>query len=209
MNGNVRRGNDTLTAMYESDRELLEACRQGDAHAWSCLLERYERLVYSVPLSCGLTAEDAADITQMTFICFLQGLGELGDDSNLGGWLATVARRHAWRLVAQRRRERVGYEADIVDELRHLSDGLGQRALLRWELLDWLNEGLNDLDGRCRELLLSLYFAPGPLTYADVAGKLGIAVGSVGPLRARCLQKLRHRLKEKNLPIRLYDSGDD
>jgi RNA polymerase sigma factor (sigma-70 family) len=160
-------------------------------------LDRYERLVYSIPLNCGLSIEDAADIAQLTFTYFLQSLDELADGSNLGAWLATVARRHSWRVRTQRRREQLGYQADLREELDNAEDGGGQRVLVRWEMLDWLNEGLSALDPRCRELLTALYFAPGTPSYAEVAAQLGMAVGSVGPTRARCLEKLRRCLQEK------------
>jgi RNA polymerase sigma factor (sigma-70 family) len=183
--------------MFETDEELLQACRRGDSHGWHGILDRYERLLYSIPLNCGLTAEDAADVVQLTFTIFLQNLERLDDNSNLSAWLATVARRHSWRRLAQRRREPLGYQADVAEELELLADNHGQLAVVRWELLDWLDHGLRELDPRCRELLITLYFAHGSHSYAEVAAQLGLAVGSVGPTRARCLEKLRHCLQEK------------
>jgi RNA polymerase sigma factor (sigma-70 family) len=183
--------------MFETDEELLRACRKGDARGWHNVLDRYERLLYSIPLNCGLTAEDAADIVQLTFTIFLQRLDDLDDGSNLSAWLATVARRHSWRRVAQRRREQLGYQADLAEKLDAGTDGEDQPVIVRWELLDWLNQGLNGLDPRCRELLVALYFAPDSPSYAEVAAQLGMAVGSVGPTRARCLEKLRNGLQEK------------
>src|SRR5687768_4689004 len=88
-----------------SDQELILASRQGDAAAWESLVEKYERLVYSIPLNYGLSREDAADIAQITFTILLQSLDSLRDDSRLGAWLAMVARRHTWRLLNRQRRE--------------------------------------------------------------------------------------------------------
>lgn len=183
--------------MFETDEELLQACRRGDARAWRGILDRYERLLYSIPLNYGLTAEDAADVVQLTLTIFLQKLDELDDASNLAAWLATVARRHSWRRLAQRRREQLGFMADAAEELSGTGDSENQGEFVRWELLEWLNQGLNDLDPRCRALLMALYLSPDSPSYAEVAAELGMAVGSVGPTRARCLEKLRIFLQEK------------
>ena len=185
--------------MHQTDQELIEACRAGDAQAWKQVLDRYERLVFSIPLNYGLTAADAADLTQLTFTIFLQSLNSLADDSNLSAWLATVVRRHTWRLLQRRRRESVVPTGDLAEQLFTVSDERGTRALERWEVVEWLDQGLRALDERCRQLLLALYFAPQKLSYAEVAEQLEMAVGSVGPTRARCLERLKHLL-ESNLP---------
>src|SRR5215216_3858638 len=70
------------------------------------LLNRYERLVYSIPLRYGLSRDDAADIAQITFTILIQSMDSLSEDSRLGPWLVTVARRHTWRLLDRNRRER-------------------------------------------------------------------------------------------------------
>ena len=182
--------------MDRTDRELLQACRRDDGRAWNELLEKYERLIFSIALSYGLSTADAADITQLTFSIFLESMDDLADDSNLKAWLATVARRHTWRLMRRRRRERVHGPTDLGDSLYMIPDESGERKLERWELIDWLQQGLNRLDERCRNLLLALYFAPGRPTYAEVAEELDMAVGSVGPTRARCLERLRAALED-------------
>ena len=84
-----------------SDFELLTACRAGDPEAWEVLVERYERLVFSVALRNGVTREEAADITQMTFIALLESIEKLREEQRVASWLMSVARRLAWR---QRRR---------------------------------------------------------------------------------------------------------
>lgn len=181
--------------MYDTDRELLEGCRQGDSRAWEVLLDRYERLVYSIPLNYGMTVADAADIAQRTFTIFLRQMHDLDDDSNLAAWLATVARRHSWRLMEKSNRERVGSEADLGEKLFAFPDERGERQLDRVERLEWLEQGLAGLDERCRHLLLALYFSAEKPSYADVAKQFDMAVGSVGPTRARCLERLKELLE--------------
>ena len=141
--------------MAQSDWELIEACRAGDTHAWDTLLTQYERLVYSIPLNYGLSREDAADIAQITFTILLQSLDTLREDSRLAPWLATVAKRHTWRIMARERQEVVLPD----DDLTHfdLPDNSHLRRLERWEVLEWLHQGLAGLGERCHRLLLLLY----------------------------------------------------
>ena len=170
-----------------SDYELIQRCRKGDNRAWEAVLDQYGRLVFSIPLNAGLSPEDAADISQLTFTIFMQSLDKLRDDSRLGSWLATVAKRHSWRLLARRRRERV----ELDDDLASKSQAQAPNLTERWERIEWLTYGLNHIDERCRTLLLALYFDPQEPSYAEIATDLNISVGSVGPTRARCLKKLK------------------
>ena len=89
------------SVVANSDQQLIRSCREGNPSAWQRLLNKYERLVYSIPLRYGLSHDDAADITQTTFTILIQSLGSLPESSRLSSWLATVARRHtAARLRA-------------------------------------------------------------------------------------------------------------
>src|SRR4030095_16986550 len=90
--------------ILQTDCDLIRACRAGDARAWERLLDKYERLVFSISLNYGLTADDAADVTQITFTILLQNLNTLPDEIRLSAWLATVARRPTWGLLGQTRR---------------------------------------------------------------------------------------------------------
>jgi RNA polymerase sigma factor (sigma-70 family) len=175
--------------MPETDHDLIQACRKGDVRAWERILEKYERLVFSIALRTGLNAEDSADITQVTFTILMQSLDDLRPDSRLAPWLATVARRHAWRYIARHRREPVGYEADLAES--DLARDRSADPLDVWERTEWLRSGLATLDERCRKLLQSLYFEGESPSYAEVADRFSMAVGSVGPTRARCLERLK------------------
>jgi RNA polymerase sigma factor (sigma-70 family) len=169
-----------------SDAELLAGCRAGDQDAWGLLVERYERLVFSVALRNGVSREEAADITQMTFLALLESLGRLRDDERLASWLMSVARRLAWRQ--RRRSERECGLSGVA--------GGAEDLIAEWERVAVVHEGLAQLGARCRDLLLVLYFDPAQPSYADVARRLGRQVGGIGPMRARCLQRLRALLGE-------------
>ena len=174
--------------------ELLLRCRQGDAAAWNRLLDKYERLIYSIGLNHGLSVEDAADIVQLTFTYFLENVDSLRDDSNIGGWLATVARRHTWRVVAKQRRVHPEpVDSDVVEILLPALES--DQPLERWELAEWLNQGLNLLSERCRQLITALYLDPQEPSYAEIAASLQMAEGSIGPTRARCLERLKQMLQ--------------
>lgn len=166
------------------DGSLLESCRTGDDRAWRLLVDRYVRLVYSIPLNFGLSPSDADDVTQSTFAILMGSLGSIESEDRLGAWLATVARRQTWRHVERQRREAPVDEpvGPSVDEAT---------ATSRVEDMEWLHQGLDRLDDRCARLLLALYFAPEPRPYTEVAAELGLPVGSIGPTRGRCLDKLR------------------
>jgi RNA polymerase sigma factor (sigma-70 family) len=181
----------------QTDHDLICACRAGDARAWERLLDKYERLVFSISLNYDLTTDDAADVTQITFTILLQNLNTLPDGIHLASWLATVARRHMWRLLARNRREAVNPKEDLAG-----SETLGGIVdpSERWELAEWLNYGLSTLDERCRRLLLALYFDAEQPSYAQVADHLKMPVGSIGPTRARCLEQMKQNMRTAESP---------
>jgi RNA polymerase sigma factor (sigma-70 family) len=176
------------------DRDLILDCRNGDLGAWQRLLDRYERLVFSVPRRYGLSLEDAADITQLTFTILFQSIDTLSEDSTLGAWLTTVARRHTWRLLDRKRRKEAGWYGSSSEKI--LLAATDAEDVERWELTEWLDYGLSLVGKPCRDLLSALYLDPKEPPYAEVAARLGMAVGSVGPTRIRCLKRLRRVLGE-------------
>ncbi len=167
------------------DQTLLARCRRGEAAAWTALVRRYERLVFTVAVRNGLDRDDAADVTQTTFTVLLESIDDLVRSERLASWLMTVARRTAWRhrRGAQRERER----ADLLDVPRSaLVDPIED-----FERAEMLHGALGRLAPPCRDLLVALYLDPAEPTYAEVADRTGRAVGTIGPARARCLRRLR------------------
>jgi RNA polymerase sigma factor (sigma-70 family) len=182
----------------DPDRDLIVRCRQGSTGAWQRLFNKYERLVYSIPLRYGLSRHDAADITQTTFTILIQSLDTLRDDSRLGPWLATVARRHTWRLMERNRRTIASEHLDDTS-LAESAALLGKSdadSIEHWELSEWLDAGLSKISESCRKLLVELYFQPERSSYVEVAARLDMPIGSIGPTRARCLKRLRQVLGE-------------
>ena len=174
------------TDAHELDAELIRSCRRGDMDGWERMLEQYERLVYSVPLHYGLSGDDAADITQLTFTVLLQNLDTLRDDSNLKAWLCTIARRHTWRVLKRGQHETLDeLDVEFVRKGATLMDKPDHSDIEYWELVSWLQQGLGQLNARCQELLSALYFDEKQPSYDDVAAQFGLPVGSIGPTRAR------------------------
>jgi RNA polymerase sigma factor (sigma-70 family) len=177
-----------------SDQALFLACRAGNAQAWATLVAKYERLVYSIPLNYGLSVEDAADLCQEVFLILLKSLDSLTEESNLCAWLVTVTRRHTWRLL--KRRQLLPIEP-LASEVLDILMPHHPKEFERYQVIEWLHQELADLGERCRLLLIALYFERDKPSYQAIAQRLGIAEGSIGPTRARCLQKLKEILTRK------------
>lgn len=169
-----------------TDAELLERCRGRDGDAWDMLVARYERLVFSVALRNGLSREDAADVTQTTFVALLDALDRLRDSERLASWLMTVARRQSWRTRNLSRRY-----TDLESAPEKSSD-----PFAHWDEVVALHDALVKLGGPCRDLLEALYLDDDNPSYAEIAERLGRSIGGIGPLRGRCLDKLRAILTE-------------
>jgi RNA polymerase sigma factor (sigma-70 family) len=171
-----------------TDHQLLRRCAAGDERAWDQVVERYERLVFSVALKNGVSREDAADITQLTFVALLDSIEVLREDGSLPSWLMTVARRQAWRV-----RRRTHREQPLPAEEIQL--GATEED---YERVAVVHGALARLGTRCRLLLYALFFDPDDPPYADIADRLECAVGSIGPQRARCLHRMRALLQEES-----------
>ncbi|MDH5519311.1 MAG: sigma-70 family RNA polymerase sigma factor [Acidimicrobiia bacterium] len=172
--------------------ELLSACRDGDAEAWSLLVDRYHNLVYAIAVREGLSPEDSADLTQSTFEALLAQLDRIRDDEKVASWLMTVARRKAWRV-----RSRRGQQTSLPEEsMAVATDWYDDDPADDVSRMLWVYEALSQLDDKCRNLITVLYFDPRSPSYAEIAARLRRPVGSIGPSRARCLARLRLILGE-------------
>lgn len=181
----------------KSDDDLIQACRQGDARAWQAVVNKYKRLVFSIALNCGLSQEDAADISQITFTIMFESLDQFYADTRLAPWLATVARRHSWRLLERYRRESTKEDEDLSQSLTAVIDLSSKEEMEHWATLQWLDQKFTQLDKRCQKLLLQLYFSPEHPSYAEVAAKMDMPTSSVSPIRARCLKRLKKILGKR------------
>lgn len=185
--------------LLEDDKSLLEACRRGDRRAWSRLIERYERLVFAIPRSMGLSEEDSADVAQATLLALLQQLDQLDEPDRLRAWLVTVARRQSFRAVERLQRDRA-LATSSASEAATTAYPDGGSMEIRLANLAWVHQALAQLPERCQRLLLALYDDDEAPSYAQIAQRLGMPQGSLGPTRSRCLDALRKVLASLDEP---------
>jgi RNA polymerase sigma factor (sigma-70 family) len=182
------------------DATLVARCRLGDATAWTALVQRYQRLVYAIVRRTGADEHTAADVFQTVFARLLEHLPRLSQPARLQAWIVTTAKREALRsrqlgqrMVSMTQSEDEGGVA-LEDSLPDTSP-LAEDALDRLQQLDLLRAGLDRLGTRCRDLLLLLFGDDDERpAYDEVARRLEVPVGSIGPTRSRCLAKLRQLL---------------
>ena len=186
--------------MERSDSELLLGCRGGDESAWEALVNRYQRLIYAIPRRAGLNEDLAAEVFQEVFATLLEKLEEIEQPERLKAWLVTTARRKTWRLLNREKATRTLDDDDDAgaDQLSRLPDNapLPDEVLIQLEEQHTVRTAVSSLDERCRQLLTMLFYLAEPPPYSEIAARLGTTEGSIGPTRARCLQKLL-RLLEK------------
>lgn len=186
-----------------SDTELVQRCRAGQQAAWSHLVRRYQRLIYTVPRRAGLSEDQSADVFQVVFSRLFEHLDRLDDPCRVQAWLVTTAKRESLRVLELSRRvvdlaPAAGAEDDGSDPLdRFASDSpLPEELLADLQQQDRLARAVAQLDERTRKFVELLFLQDEPLPYSEIAARLGIAEGSIGPTRARCLDKLRSLLRK-------------
>jgi RNA polymerase sigma factor (sigma-70 family) len=179
----LRRGSADISS-------AMKAAENGDANAWAMLITRFRGHVARVARSYGLDAHQVDDVAQETWLRLYRHIGSVRDPQALGAWLGTTASRESLRALAGDRRE------EPTDE--ELGAGIGcaddvTDALARSERSAALKRALGTLPPRHRALMESLLAEPEP-SYAEISNLLGIPVGSIGPIRGRCVTRLRREL---------------
>jgi RNA polymerase sigma factor (sigma-70 family) len=170
---------------------LVTRARNGDKHAWDELVERYAPLVWAICRRHRLDRADADDIGQSVWLRLLEHLGGLREPAALPGWLATTTQRECSRILRAGRRVEIledGPEPVATSAYQHST--AVEEEVLRAERHDALREAFSCLPPECQRLISMLVNDP-PVPYAEISFRLGIPVGSIGPSRARCLDKLR------------------
>jgi RNA polymerase sigma factor (sigma-70 family) len=175
------------------DPELIEACLKGSSQAWEALLVRYQRLIYSIPLRYGLPEHDANDIFQNVSLLLWENLARIRDRARLGAWLVITTRRECWRMLRQRRKD--GGDTEALD--KNLSTGIhSEDEFLALERQSKVRAAIEHLEEPCRELLTLLFYVNPRPAYSEIAHSLSVPEGSIGPTRARCLEKLMRLLDD-------------
>lgn len=176
-----------------TDEMLVLACRTGDGSAWEELVKRYQRLVFSIPRRAGFDEAVAADVFQHVFATLLDKLDQIKEPASIRAWLITTAKRETWRVGKQQTSTVSLDNEDRNENILELRDDkpLPEDELQRLEEQQLVRIALAELNGPCSQLLEMLFYSPEPQSYESIAAAMHIPVGSIGPTRVRCLQKLR------------------
>ena len=170
---------------------LVTGAARGDQRAWEALVGEFSGMVWAIARAHRLGEADAADVAQTTWLRLFEHLDRISDPARVGGWLATTARRECLRtLRGAQRQVPFGDEAPYGEPL---IDTPAYDALIRAERDDLLRRCLGRLRSSDQALLRLLTAEPRP-AYDEISAALDMPIGSIGPTRARALERLRHEL---------------
>ena len=170
--------------MTPETAQIIQDCIDGKQAAWDELVTRYGRLVYSIPIRYGLALEDAEEVFQNAFINVYRNLPRLRNQDSFTSWLITIAHRESWSVI-----KRIRPTAEL-DESISDPEAPTLEVIQRWERQDAVRHALKQLEPPCTELLTSLFLETPPPSYEQIAERLHLPVGSIGPNRRRCMKKL-------------------
>ena len=178
------------TATAVSDERLVRECLEGSQQAWSALIHKYKRLIYSIPVKWELSAEDANDIFQSVCVDLYSELSSLREPRALAKWLIQTTLH---KCARHRRLESRFSNEEITEDLLPIV-GPADKILEEVEREQGLRDALMALPARCSEMIRMLFFESPARPYNAVAKHLGLATGSIGFIRGRCLDRLKKEL---------------
>lgn len=167
-----------------NDAALVEACLRGQQSAWDEIVDRYGRLVYSIPRRYGFCEADADDVFQDVFAILFRKLDSVRQRDRLSAWLIRTTHRECYRVGKQS-----GRYAQLDQTIEDVGSPPHERTEA-WERQQVVRQALRELGGPCEALLTALFLAGQRPNYRQIAEQLGIKVGSIGPTRSRCFEKL-------------------
>jgi RNA polymerase sigma factor (sigma-70 family) len=169
---------------------LVSAANRGDQAAWRELVERYSPLLVSVIRRFGLTPAETEDVAQTVWLRMVEHLGGLREPHALPKWLITTGRREAMRHLTSGRRDWPQDPRSDTWPAVPCDDEDPDAALDRAERHEALLAAMAELPARQRDLLVLLMTDPPP-SYDEIHRQTGIPIGSIGPTRARAIERLR------------------
>src|SRR5271163_1677479 len=173
-----------------SDERLVRECLSGSEEAWSLLIEKYKALIYSIPVKYRLPPHEGADVFQSTRLELLHRLPELREPRALPKWLMQVAHHQCYHWKRQQQRL-VSRDADPglpIPETPAIAETLVQQT----QEEQMLRDAMAALSPQCRRLVELLFFEAPPRPYSELAAALGLAVGSIGFTRQKCMDRVRN-----------------
>jgi RNA polymerase sigma factor (sigma-70 family) len=176
-------------ADYLPVTDLVTRAKNGEQQAWDALVERYAPLIWSICRHYRLEGADAEDVGQAVWLRLVTRLDHLREAAALPGWLATTTRRECGRVINAADARRAGERVLIAECIPDTETATVEQELLVAEQHAALRDALARLPPGCQRLLVLLSADP-PVPYAEISARLGISIGSIGPSRRRCLDRL-------------------
>ena len=176
-----------------TDEQLIKSCLNGDPEAWSALIDKYKNLIYSVPIRLGMY-QDAGDVFQAVCVNLLSNLAQLREYRALPKWLMQTSYHECLRhqRATGRYTELSAEEAENTEDTAVPGD-----ILVQLEEEQSLRDAMNEMPVRCKRMIRMLFFENSARSYAEIARELGLATGSIGFIRGRCLARLRKQLENR------------
>jgi RNA polymerase sigma factor (sigma-70 family) len=184
---------------HSSDEQLIGRCLKGDQEAWSALIDKYKNLIYSIPIKLGMY-QDAGDIFQSVCVDLLSELPRLREHRALPKWLMQTCYHKCLRY--QRATDRLvelapeGTDSNAASPASS-ADDFPEHMLMQLEQEQILRDAISELPEQCERMVRLLFFENPPRPYENIAKELGMATGSIGAIRGRCLAYLRKHLEKR------------
>ena len=178
------------------DPALVGLCLGGDSQAWEALIVRYRRLIYSIPVKFNFSSADASDVFQAVCLKLIEHLHELKDETKVSAWLITTTTRQCIHLRSQKMKE-----SSSDDDFEEPAAGGADVEEIQIQSQEQQNvrDAVEKLPERCRNLLELLYFSTQDPSYEEISSSMKMPVASIGPTRARCLEKLKTVLRRRGI----------
>ena len=181
-------------SVVSNDERLIELCLKKNPEAWAALIDKYKNLIYSIPIKLGMY-QDAPDIFQAVCLDLLSELPRLRDQRALHKWLMQTCYH---KCLRHRRSSSRQVELDPQDAEQQQSDEpLPEQMIAQLQKEQLLRDGISELPARCGQMIRMLFFEIPARPYEHIARELGLATGSIGFIRGRCLARLRKYLESK------------
>ncbi len=168
--------------------QLVRRAAGGDRQAWERLVDKYARLIWAITRDFKLGESDAADVAQATWLRLLEHIDRIEYPDRVGSWIAATARNECLRSLAARKRVVLAHDEVTFDRVAS-SDAEVDEGLLAAERAEVVRDAVSRLPRRWQQLM-ELLMADPPVSYVEIADRLDLPVGSIGPTRRRCLARL-------------------
>lgn len=182
-----------VTQPYDGTLDVADLVRRaagGDRKAWERLVDQFSRLIWAMTRDFRLAESDAADVVQATWLRLLEHIHRIEYPERIGSWLATTARHECLRHLAASKRLMLVEDDDAAFGAAGAHQPEVDERLLAEERAQAVREAMSTLPSRSQRLL-ELLMADPPVPYTEISDQLGLPIGSIGPTRGRCLERLR------------------